>query len=299
MRAAYYVLVVAGLVAWTSCIYFWFIRPWRRERRLGTNALLALAFQSMWWQDTFANLLQPVVVFNSAFFNLGGWNPHIPGWLSQHGNLTAAPLLWDPFIYIYAFLGPALVGAALLRKAKARWPALGKFGLVAVAYGFFVICDLIMEPLLWLPWGMYTYASVIPSLTLFYGHYYQFPVYEAILWPACWTIFAAVLFFKDDNGQTVVERGIERLRVTPRQKTWVRGLAYCGGVNLVVFVYSCVHIVLSAYTGPWPEDIQNRSYFSYQCGPRTTYACPSPRVPIRRPDSMNVDPAGNLVPPKG
>ena len=51
--------------------------------------------------------------------------------------------------------------------------------------------------------------------------------------------------------------------------------------------------------GPWPADVQNRSYLTNGvCGPGTSYACASPSVPTPRRNSAHLDPAGELVGPR-
>ena len=64
--------------------------------------------------------------YNSYLFNRGPWVYELPGWLSfgEPGAEVASPVLvWMP-LYIYVFLGLLMLGATVMRKAKARWPRL-------------------------------------------------------------------------------------------------------------------------------------------------------------------------------
>ena len=88
---------------------------------------------------------------------------------------------------------------------------MGKFGLVMICFGVLCVADLVFEPLLWLPLGMYSYAGAIEWMTVLQGHYYQFPLFEGIFWPATWTVLTAIRYFRNDRGLTVAERGVDEL----------------------------------------------------------------------------------------
>ena len=51
---------------------------------------------------------------------------------------------------------------------------------------------------------------------------------------------------------------------------------------------------------PWPEDIQNRSYFTMGvCGEGTGRLCPHPDLPITRRNAAFIGPEGQVVLPEG
>jgi hypothetical protein len=290
------VVSLAGLV---SGWYYFLVRPWRRERRITLDGMLLLALATMVWQDELPNIFVPFQPYNSSYLNLGSWYNFIPGWLTPHGNRIAEPLLWVVPTYCWAILPPVLIGSYIMRKSRARLPQLGNFGLISIIFGIFVVMDLILEPLLLLPFGVYSYAGTIDWLTIFRGRYYQFPIYEAILWPFCWTVWTCLRYFKDDKGRTMVERGIDKVRLGIKGRTCLRVLALTGFCNLVFLLcYNVPHAVLALYQSPWPDDVTSRSYFSYMCGPQTAFACPGPAVPIHRPDSAHVGPNGKLIAPR-
>ena len=292
---------VGGVVISAVMLYLLLVRPWRREGRITLDGLLCLAFPTMIWQDTVVNFFQQWFVYNAAFVNWGSWDSHVPGWLSQGGELIPQPLLFIIPMYLSILLLPAILGCAVMRKAQARWPHIGRFGLVASCFGFFVVLDVVLEPLLM--WsGMYSYPGAIRWLTVFDGHYYQYPIYAAILMPAGWTGWACLRYFKDDHGLTIAERGLERIRTTPRRKAGLRFLAVAGACNAAVFcLTNFPYAVTGLYADTWIPDVLNRSYFtSGICGPGTDYACSGPGIAIpRRDDSIHVGPDGQLVIPPG
>jgi hypothetical protein len=97
---------------------------------------------------------------------------------------------------------------------------------------------------------------------------------------------AALRFFKDDRGRTVVERGIDGLQVGEGRKTALRFLAVFGMCNvLVLLCYNVPNAIIGAHSTAWPRDLQERSYLTDRlCGPGTDRACPGPGVPLVRGD---------------
>jgi hypothetical protein len=285
-----------GLVALVAFLYYFLIRPWRREGHITTDGLLCVVFfLFIPWQDTGLNYFQTWSTYNSYLINRGAWDTHILGWLSPHSNLTPEPLVWVVPIYLYCVLGGAILGCGVMRKAKARWPRMSPIGLVLTCLVFFVVWDAILEPI-FLLMGIYTYPGAIPWLTIFHGHYYQYPVYEALMAGAWWTAFACARYFKDDKGQTLAERGIDRVRLKGGKRTGLRLLAFVGIMNSAFLVYNIPAAYMGLYAGPWPKDITSRSYLTDgACGPGTNFACSGPSVPIPRPESNRIGLHGGVV----
>jgi hypothetical protein len=291
-------VVVAGIVAFSGCLYWFVIRPWRRDHRLTPDGLLLFGFLALIWQDPIINYTQTWLSYSSVLPNHGSWGPHIPGWLSPEANLMPEPLVFLFPAYGYSILGIAVVGSGVMRRAKAKYPQLGILGLVAICYGFIVVAFAILE-IFWMRLGIYSYPGAIKRLTLFHGHYYQFPIYEAFGAALVFTVFSCVRYFRNDQGHTWAERGIERVRATSRQKTVLRFLALTGMLNVLFLVSYFVPMQFFAlHADRFPKDILNRSYLTNgMCGPGTSYACAGPGIPIPRVNSAHVGPDGRLVAP--
>jgi hypothetical protein len=286
----------AGL-AW--CAWVWIIKPWRAAGRIQTDGLMCLAMLTMYWQDLVPNMFKTTFVYNSAMLNWGSWANFVPGWISPNGETYAEPLIFAFPSYIAMVMPGMAIGCWVMRRLSARKPRMGKFGLFMACFATLAIIDLVVEPA-WLMLGLYSYVAPIRSLTIFGGHYYQFPVYEAILWPLSWSGMACLRHFKDDKGRTVVERGIDSLRVTGRARTGVRFLAFAGIFNVLLLAYNGTWAVLGIMGDSWPKDVAERSYFHQQlCGEGTDYACPTLGVPIAHHDSASINPRGELVVPDG
>ena len=298
-------LMMAALVFWQAfsvvgmlvCVYIWVVRPVRREGRISFDGLLLLSLFTLYWLDPIGNIFGITYTYNTHLIQFGSWANYLPGWVVPRGQYFPEPALFEWSTYIYAIMPPIVLGNYLMRRAKDRWPHLSTVRLLSLTFGFFVVLDVAIE-VPWLLSGVYVYTSGIKGLTLFGGHYYQFPLYEAILWPAIWTVIAALRFYRNDKGLSFAERGIERVHVSEKQKAVLRFLALSGFLNLAILVvYMGPWLMIHQASNNWPKDIADRSYLTdYMCGPGTGYACPSSDVPRPHRNSAHVNENGELVP---
>jgi hypothetical protein len=289
---------IAGVPVAAAFVYFFLVRQWRRERCLTTDGIFVITFILLYWQDPLVNYTQNWATFNAELFNLGSWGPQVPGWLAPQSHLFAEPIIWAWPSYMYAVLSMTLVCVSVMKKAKSRWPKLGKAGLISTCFAFALVLDLIAE-LIFIHVGLYAYPGGISWLTLWHGHYYQLPANEVILMAVLFTGWASLRYFQDDAGHTFAERGLDRMSVSGAKRTGIRLLAIVGAANTVMLCCFMIPMQWFAlHAGDWPKDFLDRSYLSnHMCGPNTTYACPGPSVPINRPDSAHIGPDGQHVTP--
>ena len=280
------------------CGYRLVLKPWRRARSVPTGGMLFLALLTVYWQDLGANYFNHVFTWNTAFsFNRGAWYNFIPGWVSPRSEHLAEPLLFAVSMNVWVIVVTAVLLAKLMAALKRRRPNLGTVGLLTVALAVALPLDLLVE-VAWVRLGLYSFAGSIPGFTLFAGHYYQFPVYEALFIGLYFVAFGALLYFRDDKGRSVIERGIDSVRVVrPAQRPWLRFLAFAGFANLALLTYNVAFSITSLWPGfTWNEDtVRHRSYLRNElCGAGTPYACPSEDVPIPRRGGGYVDVDGRL-----
>lgn len=281
-------------------IYWFLVRPWRRERTITFDGMMLIGFVSIYWMDPLANWFAPWTAVNSGFYNLGSWAANVPGFRSPNGNLFAEPLLMVLPLYVAWMVPGVLLGCAVMRRAKRRWPELGKFGQVAACYAVIVFFDVLCETI-FVRLGFYTYPGSIRWMALFPGKYYQMPLFEYLVWPMAWTSFTCLRYFRNDKGESFAERGLERVRISRRNSRSLRTLSIIGIMHVACIVfYQIPAAVYGLYSDPWPADHLNRSYLTDGlCGPRTGYACPGPAIPVPRPDSAHISPSGELIVPPG
>jgi uncharacterized protein DUF5135 len=300
------------LVIWTVVImlglpvalYYVVIRPWRRERRITTDAMLMGAFGLAFFQDPLLNYLNTWCTYNTWMFNRGSWVMDVPGWVSWNkpGQMMAEPLLMNAPGYTWGVLLCTMLGCWVMRRAKSRWPNIGVAGLLGALVVFTFFFDIVMEGLFLMPMGLFTYPGAIRSLSLFPDTYHQYPIYEGLLWGGVQAGFCSLRYFTDDRGRTFVERGLERVRGGAVKRESMRFLAIFAAVSLFFFVFYTVPAQwLAMHADPWPEDIQKRSYFTMGiCGEGTGRLCPHPSLPIDQGEtSAYIGPDGKVVLPAG
>jgi len=289
---AWQILAPLGALA---MVWFFIIKPIRRDGRMHIDGLFVLCGLFVYWQDPMVNYTQLFATYNTNYFNMGSWSEFIPGWMAPNGSNFAEPLAWTPFAYMWGLVGGVFVANKFMTWYKQRKPHSGTLGMLAITYAFFVVFDTLMESG-FLRLGIYTYPGAHDHLSIGGGHFYQFPIYEALLWGAAYTGFAAVRFFRNDKGETVAERGIDELQATPKQKTFIRFLSLLGIWSLIFMAYNVSWGWIALNQSDWPEDVRNRSYFTSQlCESGTDRACPGADVPIPRPDSGYVNVDGEYV----
>jgi hypothetical protein len=288
----------AGVLCLGYFILHFVVRGWRRDRQVTLDGIFVISFLLLYWQDPLGDYLQPFATYNTVFLNYGSWLGNVPGVFWPHSNLLAEPIIWMAPVYVYALFGGVLLANKLMAKARRRWPHLGVGRMVALTIAAFWIMDLILE-VAFVRLGFYTFGGAIRWMSLFPGTWYQFPLYETALWGTTWGLMACVRFFVNDRGETIAERGVSSIRTTPFRRDALRLLAVSGLLNAMFLIgYNIPIQWFALHADSWPDSVQSRSYFTNQlCGPGTEYACPGPRVPIPRPDSVHLDPQGNTVAP--
>lgn len=233
----------------------WFVRGWRRSGHLDSTRLMMIGWLSAYWLDPFLNFLRPMFTYNAYAFNYGCWCEFIPGWQTPNGSRIAEPLLIDGPAYFYSFAGTALIGLAFMRKAQARFPRLGIAGLTLAGFSG-----------VWLSMGLldivatrYLHFDAWPGAfhawSFWGGDFYQFPIYEFILFPSTFIACAFLLMHADARGYTAIERGIEHFASSPRLATVMRVLAFIAFCNVLNLAYTTAMGVHALYVDPWPGNM--------------------------------------------
>jgi hypothetical protein len=160
--------------------------------------------------------------------------------------------------------GAVLLAEIIVRAARGRWPKLGRGGLLAIVYAFFLVFLFLLEGVLFCRTGAYVFAGVVPSLTMWSGHEYQYPLYQLVIGSSWFTAFTALRLFSNAEGWTFVERGADRINVGSKTRTSYRFLARVAACNLIFLAtYNLPMNIIGAHVALWPSAIMNHSYFSY------------------------------------
>src|SRR5262245_22956810 len=234
MRAILISWQAVGIPVGLGILYWFRFRPWRRERRITFDGLLVLSCFLVVWQDPLSSYFNHWYTYNSYLVNFGSWVKEVPGWMSygEPGQMDVEPIIWTPFLYIYLFFGGAVFGCWVMRKAAERRPQMGTLGLISFALLAGMLVDFVAEGLLIMPAGVYTYAG--GHLAIFPEAYHKFPLTETVTVGAIIAGLAALRYFKDDRGLSVLERGVDKLNVGEGRRNVLRFLAIFGITNVLV-----------------------------------------------------------------
>jgi len=300
------VITYGGFVAMFYLIYRFVWKPWRQSRTVTAEGLLLVWFATFsWFMDPFANMFTPFFTYNSWFPNMGSWVADIPFWQSvtagAPGAMQAYPMLFIVTAYVWGLWGVVAAQAWAMRRMRARWPRMSTPALLWWSYCWGFAVFMILE-VVYMRCGVYGYHAAIPSLTLWYGEYYQFPIYEAVF-AGFWCLgYASLLYFRNDKGQTIVERGVERIKSGGASQIGLRFLAVTALATLIYMVsYNIPYWILNISTNEgWPESTQSESYWTNGiCGPGTDRHCGDELLPLQMKGTGHFTLDGKFVLPDG
>jgi len=282
------------------------VKPWINERRMTTDGAMFIAFFTMFFQDQITMMGGGYwFTYNAHVFNMGSWFPEIPGWMTfaQPGQTPGEPILMMGPGYAYFFLVMTFAGMAIMRRLREKWPALPTPWLFLAVFSACAVLDMVIEVGFWIPLGFYayTYGGFLPMING--GGIQQFPLIEALGTAWLSTTIVALRYYTDDKGQTLVERGLDKVVASPGKKAMLRMFAMIAAIQLIFFfVYNVPMYPLGQYSKNWPAAIQERSYLMNNiCGEGTPRACPTNDTPIvlKSATAISVAPGGALHVPAG
>lgn len=272
-------------IAMVICLYWWVVRPCRAQKTFTTDAMIATSAVMIFFWDLNMNYTSTSLLYNAHFFNRGSWsNGSWPGWTSPGGELLPEPLFLVIPGYTVLVFGQVVFILWLLRKAQARWPGMGMLGKLATIVLGLTIVDTIIEVAL-IRTGVYAYPGAIRQITLFAGQTYQMPLSESLFFSGISLgAVAALSHFRDDRGRTVVERGLQQLSLSTKQKQTVKFLAIFGAVHLAYLVFYMVpNQWLATHSDAFPAGYPSYMINNMCQAGLDGKTCPGPGVPIPRP----------------
>ncbi len=240
--------VIAGLAL------AWFVWGIVRTRQIDSIRLLMVGWLSAYWLDPWLDFLRPMFTYNAYAVNFGCWCEFIPGWQSANGARIAEPLLIDPSAYFYNFAGVAALALWAMQRTLRRWPeasmwrlGLSGFAAIWVSMG---ILDIVATRYM----GFDAWPIAFQRVSFWGGHYYQFPIYEFILFPSTFVACAFILLCKNIRGETLIERGVQQIR-SSGLRTLLRVLAFVAFCNLANLTYTTAMGLHAVVADGWPKDM--------------------------------------------
>ena len=217
-------------------------------------------------------------------WNRGSWVQDIPGWVSfgEPGAHDGRTVPDERARLLLAFCCARCSAAGSCARPRQRWPNISTIGLIGVVIVWTFFFDFVIEGLFLMPMGLFTYPGAIRSLSINAGTYYQWPLYEGLMWGGVQAGLCCLRYFTDDRGRTFVERGLDSVRGGFVKQQLTRFLAIFAACSAFFFVfYNIPAQWFAMHPDPWPEDILKRSYFLMGiCGEETDRPCPDPALPM-------------------
>jgi hypothetical protein len=204
---------------------------------------------------------------------MASWSNFMPGWQSARDENFAEPLLFMGSFFMWVFFAISVNGCWLLRKFETWLPDLHMIGRFLIVFVLVALIDFAMESL-FTHTGIFAYVAVYQQLSLWAGTAAQFPLYESTGIAAVATGLTILRYFRDDQGQSFVEKGVQEFTVPAPVRRFLSFLALVGAIQLIVLV---------GFEGDYQRFAINANsvakYPTYQlldiCGKGTLYACPA------------------------
>ena len=266
-----------------------------QERRLTFDGMIVISAFLIWYWDPFTNAYNMTMGYNGYLWNYESWIRYIPGipFANVH-HFPEPPALVSA--YMWWLVASMLLGCAMMRQMAIRWPQTSLFARYSVIFGTFFFLDIVVEGLLIIRGlQLWNYVGVVHGLTIWAGHWYQLPIYQCVIAGLWAVMFTALRHHRDDRGLSLVERGVDKLQISPRGKMAVRFLAVTGAAQLIVFSFFGLWSVMAINANSSPADTPSYMLDGI-CGKGTDYACPSKHVPIPTSDSLHITPSDPRLP---
>ncbi|HZS20968.1 MAG TPA: spirocyclase AveC family protein [Pseudonocardiaceae bacterium] len=278
MKIGVITVQVVFAVAACAMIYQLVIRPWRRERTVGLDGLLCLAAMMTSVYDASSAYFHNWLTYNSYLLTMGNPSAELPGWQSYSvpGETIAWPILFIPTCYAVAYVGVPKLGCSVMRRASNRWPGIPVFGLLAICFAVMAVVTLVMEGQVFMRLALYQETGW--SIGFLDSHYSHNPLRNVLFVALFCTALTALRFYRNDRGQSLVERGAERFGASPGKAVVMRFLAVLAGFQLIIglgYHLPMAMTTLVAPDAPWHDVMVQNSYLNNQiCGVGTPRTCP-------------------------
>lgn len=244
-----------GFEAFAIVLSLWvlkkLIEDCRERKRFFTfDVIFCMACATLFWANGGNNFFQPMFSISSEFVNLNDTCGHNPLIVNPDCGRFANPMIFLGLFEVFGLLGCAMLLGGVARRCKDRWPSLTTpmlFGIVSLGG-----CVLVLgEPAVLLPLNLWTFPGTKLSFSIG-GEGFRYPFAPEMLVFGLWIgTISCVRIFKDDQGRTLVERGLDHHG--PRVRTAITLLAMYGVVQLATWGQSTAPMwVLGFNQNQWP-----------------------------------------------
>jgi len=276
------VLEVGGALALGWMVWAYAIKPRRREGRITGDGLILLAAPLVWFWDPFFNYVQTVFVYNAHLLNVGSWSSQVPGWVSPGQDQFPEPLAVG-MSYIFWVFGFMLLAGRIFDAMKRRWPTMSTARFLLLAY---LVCAFLngVGEASGLLIGWFAYPGVPDALSIFDDTRWKMSLFSPLVGGLQLMLWVGVRYFRDENGLSPLERGVDTLDVSQRVASVLRFLAIYTSLTAAVLVVNLGFMFQGLHSSIWPKEVP--SYLTSPCPTSDTdpTSCGGPGIPIARPN---------------
>jgi uncharacterized protein DUF5135 len=180
------------------------VRECRQRGKLTVDAQLLIGGAAALFFDPLGNFVQPAFFYSSNWLNLNSWTGFAPGVVNPDASRMPQPV-FIMLVYPFGLLAFAMITNAVMRAVQARKPDWS--GGRVLAAGSFVafLCGLALEAPMFLL-HLWSLPGAPRELSLF-DNDHRYAAVEFLTTGMVFAGWAAVRYFRDDEGRAFTERG--------------------------------------------------------------------------------------------
>jgi len=183
------------------------VRQCRAQRRLTLDAQLLIGGVAALFWDPFGNFLQPAFFYSSNWLNLNTWTGFAPLVVNPDASRMPQPL-FIMLVYPFGLLAFAMMSNAVMRAARRRFPRWSDAKVLAAGSVAAFLGGIALEAPMFLL-HLWSLPGAPRQLSLF-DNVHRYAAVEYLTTGMVFAGWAAVRYFKDDQGRAFTERGLGR-----------------------------------------------------------------------------------------
>jgi len=181
------------------------VRQCRAQRRLTLDAQLLIGGVAALFWDPFGNFLQPAFFYSSNWLNLNTWTGFAPLVVNPDASRMPQPL-FIMLVYPFGLLAFAMMSNAVMRAARGRFPRWSDTKVLAAGSVAAFLGGIALEAPMFLL-HLWSLPGAPRQLSLF-DNVHRYAAVEYLTTGMVFAGWAAVRYFKDDQGRAFTERGL-------------------------------------------------------------------------------------------
>jgi uncharacterized protein DUF5135 len=225
------------------------VRQCRDQRRLTLDAQLLIGGVAALFWDPFGNFVQPAFFYSSNWLNLNSWTGFAPLVVNPDASRMPEPL-FIMLVYPFGLLAFAMMSNAVMRAARGRFPQWSDAKVLAAGSVAAFVGGMALEAPMFLL-HLWSLPGAPRELSLFDdGHRYT--AVEYLTTGMVFAGWAAVRYFKDDQGRAFTERGLGQTGSVFAMVGWC-----CSLLLVLQLIVNLFAFKAAAYPTEFPRHLVN------------------------------------------